>query len=252
METLIVDRFIEFGNAAGGELLSGLLLIVCYFLILFLWRFYSIHGLYLYNIFAVVVANIQVLKTTQFFLTSEPIALGTLLFATTFLVSDIITEHHGLVPARRGIVLSFLAQVLMTIFMAFTLAYPYNANDAEATTVQLALYTLFAPSLRLLIASLSAYCISQWIDIKIFKALKDYTHKKFLWLRINVSTLIAGFMDNIIFSVLAWVLLSSNPVSFSVLIFTYILGTYMARVVVSITSTPIIYLTYKFYPGKKA
>lgn len=253
METLIVDRIIEFGNAVGGEILSGLMLIICYLLILLLWKYYSVHGLYLYNIIAVIVANIQVLKATPFFLNPEPVALGTLLFATTFLVSDIITEHHGFILARRSIILSFLAQVLMAIFMVLTLAYPYNEGDTDsdgAMTVQFALYTLFAPSLRLLIASLSSYCISQWVDIKIFKALKDYTHKRLLWLRINVSTLVAGLIDNIVFSLLAWVILNPNPVTFSTLVFTYVLGTYLARVVVSITSTPIIYLTYKFYPGK--
>jgi uncharacterized PurR-regulated membrane protein YhhQ (DUF165 family) len=66
-----------------------------------------------------------------------------------------------------------------------------------------------------------------------------------------VSTLIAGLVDNIIFSVLAWVVLNPYPVSLNILVFTYILGTYGARVVVSITSTPVIYLTYKFHPNQK-
>jgi hypothetical protein len=253
METLVIDQFIEFGQAMGGELLSSILLLLCYALILSLWRFYGVIGLYLYNIVAVIAANIQVLKTTPFFLSSEPVALGTLLFATTFLVSDIITEHNGLKTARRGIVLCFLAQILITLLMLITLAYPYQMSNADdhAQQVQTAMYILFAPSLRLLIASLSSYCLSQWIDIKIFKAFKDYTGKKLLWLRINVATLTAGLIDNIIFSLLAWVILNPHPVAFKTLVITYILGTYGARAIVSITSTPIVYLTYKFHPSNK-
>lgn len=256
MEKVLIDNFIEVGFALGGECLSALLLVFCYISILMLWKYFSIYGLYLYNIVAVISANIQVFKTTPFFFSPEPVALGTLLFATTFLVSDILTEHMGLKAAQRGIKLSFLAQISMSLFMVITLAYPsQGASNSEfshqhAAAVQLSLYTLFAPSIRILAASLSSYFLSQWIGIIIFKQLKSFTHSKMLWLRINVSTLISGFIDNIIFSLLAWVIFNPNPVTLSTLIFTYILGTYVARVIVSITSTPVIYLTHKFYPGK--
>ena len=256
MERIFVDKFIELGFVLGGECLSALLLVFCYISILMLWRYFSIYGLYLYNIVAVIAANIQVFKTTPFVFSPEPVALGTLLFATTFLVSDILTEHKGLKVAQRGIKLSFLAQVFMSLLMIVTLAYPpQGVSDSEfshhhATTVQLSLYTLFAPSIRVLAASLTSYFLSQWIGILIFKQLKNITHSKMLWLRINVSTLISGFIDNVLFSLLAWVVFNPHPVTMNTLIFTYILGTYVARVVVSITSTPIIYLTHKFYPKK--
>lgn len=258
MEKIFIDKFIEIGASVGGECLSAGLLAICYISILMLWRYFSTSGLYLYNIVAVIAANIQVFKTTPFFFSPEPVALGTLLFATTFLVSDILTEHKGLKVAQTGITLSFLAQIIMSVLMIITLAYPMEgASDSEFSqhhvkAVQLSMYTLFAPSLRILLASLVSYLISQWVGIVIFKKLKTFTHNKLLWLRINASTLISGFIDNVLFSLLAWVVLSSHPVSLSTLIFTYILGTYVARVVVSVTSTPVIYLTHKFYPKKDA
>ena len=81
--------------------------------------------------------------------------------------------------------------------------------------------------------------------------MKNISNGKLLWLRSVVSTMISGLMDNFIFSLLAWVILSPQPVSFQTLIIAYVFATYVARVVVSITSTPIIYLTYKFAPNKK-
>jgi queuosine precursor transporter len=228
-------------------------------MILMLWRFFGKDGIYLYNILAVIVANIQVLKVAPSILTGEPLALGTLVFATTFLTSDIITEHYGTNVAKRGIKLSFFAQIIVTVLMLFTLAYPspggvtgFDNNRSLIDLVQASLYTLFTPSLRILTASLTAYYISQWVDIKIFKALKDYTGEKLLWLRYIGSTLISGLIDNIIFSLLAWVILSPDPVSFKTLFFTYILGTYLARIIVSLTSTPIIYMTYRFLPYRNS
>ncbi|MDF3047908.1 MAG: hypothetical protein K0R73_1026 [Candidatus Midichloriaceae bacterium] len=219
-----------------------------------LWKLWQELGLYLYNILAIIIANIQVLKVSPFIISSEPIALGTVLFATTFTVSDILTEHFGPKSAQMALKLSFTAQILMTIFMMVTLIYPSISGDirGEASDgsivnpVQYALFILFMPSVRLLAASLIAYFVSQMLDIYLFKLIKDLTHKKFLWLRFNVANMVSGLVDNIIFSVLAWVLFNPNPVTFHTLIFTYILGTYGARLLVSITSTPVIYLTHRF------
>lgn len=247
MESGIVDCIIHLGHRIGPELISLALLNLCYASILLLWRFFSFHGLYLYNIVAVIVANIQVLKTTPFISNSEPMALGTIVFASTFLVSDIITEHSGAKVAQTGIKLTFFAQILITLFMIITLAYPSSENLSQVI-IQKSLYSIFAPSFRILTASLLAYYFSQLLDVAIFNFMKKQMHGKMLWLRINVSTLISGFVDNVLFSTLAWVILSPTPVSFEALIFTYIFGTYVARVVVSITSTPIIYLSHKIHP----
>src|ERR1700679_1491336 len=107
MEGFVINQLIAGGQALGGEWLSVVLLLVLYSTILGLWRFFGIQGLYLYNILAVVIANIQVLKVSPFFLSPHPVALGTMLFSTTFLVSDILTEHHGTRIAKKGIILSF-------------------------------------------------------------------------------------------------------------------------------------------------
>ena len=207
----------------------------------------------MYNVLGVVIANIQVLKVTPFMFVPEPVALGTLLFSTTFLASDILTEHYGKDVAKVGIKLSFVAQIFMTIIMIITLMYPsvggvtgHDSDKLLRDDVQTAMHTLFAPSVRILIASLVAFYISQMFDITVFNYIKKLTKDKMMWLRLNVSSLLSGLLDNVLFSALAWVILSPKPVTFEVLVYTYILGTYAARVLVSLTSTPVIYLSHKF------
>lgn len=255
MDAFLIEPLISAGYSLGSGYLSVILMFVCYASILLLWRYFGMNGLYAYNVLAIVTANIQVLKTTPFWLTPEPVALGTLLFATTFVVSDIITEHHGTKAARIGVALTLATQFLMTIWMVITLCYPSSSGHltglhSNGTTlsdpIQGAMYILFAPSLRILISSMSAFYLSQWVDISLFKWIKEKTHERFLWLRSNVSTLISGLVDNTVFSLLAWVILSPNPVMFRTLIVTYILGTYGARAVVSLTSTPLMYMSYKW------
>lgn len=258
MENGFAHYIISLGHSMGSVSISILFLLFLYFSILLLWRLYGKEGLYLYNIIAVIAANIQVLKIVPFFVSSEPVALGTILFSTTFLVSDILTEHHGKQAARLAISTSFIAQIFMTALMIITMMYPSDGGitgiDSNGTILdhaQAALYILFTPSIRILVASLVSYYIAQQIDVNIFKYMKDYTKKSKLWLRLNVSNLVAGFADNILFSVLAWVVLSPTPVTMHALIYTYILGTYISRIIVSVTSTPIIYLSYTFKPKEQ-
>jgi uncharacterized integral membrane protein (TIGR00697 family) len=253
VDNIVLTFFSNISMFMNSTMLSVFLLVFCFSCMLLLWWAWQESGLYLYNILAIIIANIQVLKTTPFPFTGEPVALGTLLFATTFIVSDILTEHKGVKTAQLGIKLSLTAQILMTIFMVITLIYPTTAGnfkglddfDNITNPVQYGMYIIFAPSVRLLIASLSSYYLSQILDIYLFKLLKEWTHKKFLWLRFNISIMVSGLFDNIMFSTLAWVLLNPEPVTFHTLVFTYIISTYIARVIVSLVSTPVMYLSYQ-------
>jgi hypothetical protein len=206
-------------------------------------RLLGLHGLYVYNVLAVLAGNIQVLKTISVPYYGAPVAMGTFLFGTTFLVSDIITEHYGQQKAKKGITLMFSAQVLLLIFMIPSLYYP-AAGDEFSHKAHEAMETLFIPCVRILIASIIAFATSLWIDIKLFVWIKERTQDKWLYLRSNISSFVSSFLDNVIFSVLAWVILSPYSVTLETLLFTYILGTYGARALISIMCTPIIYLSY--------
>jgi len=245
MDISFIAPLIDLMQTLSAESISLLVFLGCVVAILFLFRTFGVTGLYMYNVVVVIAANIQVLKMTTFWFSPEPVALGTVTFATTYLVSDILTEHYGKAVARKGVWLSFAAHILMTSLMILTLGYSGAAGDKAHE----AMATLFVPSPRILLAGLSAYVVSQFCDIYIFEWVGQMTQRRWLWLRTNVATLLSGLVDNIIFSVLAWVILNPKPISFYSLIFTYILGTYLARGLVTFLSTPVMYLSYLCLPG---
>lgn len=227
-----------------AEAVSAALFLTSVTLILFFLRFFGCAGLYVYNSLAVVIANIQVLKLSPFTSLAEPVALGTVVFATIFLTSDIITEHYGKKAAQRGIGICFLAQGMSTLIFLLTLGHEPIPNDPAHHAME----QLFIPSPRLLVASLVAFALSQLFEISLFNKMSELTNKKFLWLRTNVAMILSALLDNLVFSTLAWVILSPIPVTAHTLIFTYILGTYLARVLISFCSTPVMYLSYKMMP----
>jgi len=245
MDTSLIIPLVESMQALSAESLALLTFMCCIISILFMFRLFGVAGLYLYNAVIVIGANVQVLKTAPFLFSPEPVALGTITFATTFLASDILTEHYGKSVAQKGVWLSFSAHILMTLLMIITLGYPVMEGD----TIQGPMMALFAPSPRILLAGLLAYTISQFLDIYIFDWIGRVTQKRWLWLRTNIATLFSAVVDNALFSIFAWVILSPTPISLYKLIFTYIIGTYLARALVSFMSTPVMYLSYLCLPS---
>lgn len=221
------------------EFLTLALLIGCGLIILAMMRFFGAAGLMVYSALAVVVANLQVQTATTYSFLPDPVALGTIVFSSTFIVSSILTEYYGKAQAKQALWLSFTGMVLMTLFMVVTLGFKPAPGFEEAHQ---AMGVLFFPAPALIAASLIAYTVGQWNDIWIFATLSRFTGGRFLWLRSFLSPCVGVFLDNLVFSVLAWSVFAPHPLSWNVIFFTYVLGTYVLRIGVSLVSIPFIYL----------
>ena len=68
-------------NTFNTSLLWLVMLIFCFSSILLFLKMFGFVGLYVYSTIAVIVGNIQVLKTVDFFYSPEPVALGANVFA---------------------------------------------------------------------------------------------------------------------------------------------------------------------------
>lgn len=238
-------------NTLPPEITSAAMLLACGSLILLFNRLYGLSGLYVYLAVASFCGNMQVLKATQFSFFPEPIALGTVVFSSTYLCTNIITEHYGSYCARRGVWLSFIAMLMVTLLMTLTLGWPAITEGPQEVITRFqnihnAMQVLFTPAPAIMFASLSAYIISQYNDIGVYRLLKYLTSDRWLWLRSTGAMALSALVDNTIFSVLAWVVFAPNPLDWHTLIFTYILGTFLLRLAIAALNTPFIYLSYAF------
>lgn len=231
--------FISWLQHLPPEALTVLLLLSCGLIILVMMRLYGAVGLMVYSSVAVIVANLQVQTATKYSFFHEPVALGTIVFSSVFIVSGILTEYYGKDKARQAVWLSFIAMIVTTFFMLVTVGFkPANGFSSAHK----AMCVLFLPAPALIAASLIAYAAGQLNDIWIFASLSRLTRGKYLWFRSFVATLIGAFLDNLIFSVLAWMVFSAHPLSWKTVFFTYVLGTYFFRVLAAIAGIPFIYL----------
>lgn len=227
-------------------------ILFCYSSILLALRFYGKIGIYVYVSIAIILANIQVLKVVDFPFFPEPMALGTILFISIFLCTDILNEYFDKKSATRCIYLGISAYLFSTVIMFLTISLnPIDTNIHEewawSYDMHQAIQTIFLPQFPIIVASITAFFISQKIDIFIFSTLKNRDNSK-LWFRNNVSTIFSQFVDNLIFSLLAFNLLSSNPVPVFDLILSYGLGIYLLRIAISIFDTLFVYMAKSFLP----
>ena len=232
-------------NLLNTELVWLLLLIFCFSSILIFLKLFGYVGIYIYSALAVIAGNIQVLKTVDFFYSPEPVALGTILFASTFLCTDILSEYYGREKARINILIGFSAFLFMTLLMIITIGFKPSSED----WIQGSLSNVFTPMTRFFIASMIAYLISQYFDVWFYNYIKNITYKKFLWLRNNLSTILSSLVDNTVFSLFAWILLNPEPLNVYNVIMIYILGTYLLRIIIALLDTPLIYIA-KFFIKK--
>ena len=258
----IPQNIINLISNQNTEVVWFVMLILCFLAILVFLRLFGYVGLYVYSAIAIIAANIQVLKQANFnffssinekiipFYEPSPIALGTILFASTFLCTDILSEYYGKEKARKNVLIGFCSFLLMTILMLVTIGIQ-PAEDEWVSMVQESLAILFTPMTSIFVASMIAYLISQYFDIWFFGYLKTVSSSKLLWLRNNVSTAVSSLIDNTIFSLFAWIILNPNPFPLSDVIMTFILGVYLLRVFIAILDTPFIYLAKHFIPKEK-
>ena len=194
-----------------------------------------------YIVIGGVVANIQVLKIASLGSGSYELVQGTIIFCSLFWAFDMIVEFYGKSRAFKTLKISFFSFFWMIAWMFLTIK---TTPSVKSFHVQTALETLFLPTPRLLTASISAYFVSQCVDIILFERLRIWTNGRFLWLRGVMSTVFANFVDHFIFSWLAWRVLPAIPVESDVFWRCYVFSSFSLRLLLTLGSPAVLYLGY--------
>ena len=207
--------------------------------VVLLYKFFGKNGLYVFTVFGTILANIQVCKCVDFFGFST--TAGNMLYAATFLVTDILSEKYGKKAAGKAVKYGICVTILWIIGTQLTLLFTPNANDYVSDSLNV----VFGLVPRIAFASLAGYVCSQSIDVFLYhfiwKKTGDNTSK--LWVRNNLSTLTSQAVDTVIFTTLAFAGVYPTKVFVSIL-----LTTYFFKAIVALVDTPFIYLARKVKP----
>ncbi len=163
------------------------------------------------------------------------LSVGILPYPITFLITDLISEIYGKRAANRvvtaGIFASFFSMGILLVSDIVPAMESSPIDDATFTKV-------FSLSPLAVLASMIAYLLAQFVDIRIYHFWKKLTKGKMLWLRNNFSTFASQFLDT--FSVI--LLLSIFGILPWDLFYGLVLSGFIFKVLVAALDTPLLYL----------
>lgn len=171
------------------------------------------------------------------------LSVGILPYPITFLITDLISEIYGKIAANRVVT----AGIFASFFSMGILLIADYVPAMESSPVDNATFTqVFSLSPLAVLASMIAYLLAQFVDIRIYHFWKKLTNGKMLWLRNNFSTFASQFLDT--FSVVC--LLSVFGILPWDLFFGLVLSGFIFKVIVALLDTPLLYLLVWMFKKK--
>jgi hypothetical protein len=216
-----------------NELWWLVLLLVNFAAILLSYRLWGKMGLFVWVPITVITANIQVTKTIELF--GITATLGNIVYAASFLVTDILNENYGMRSARRAVGIGFFSLILFIILMNLALLFEPAPDDFAHQS----LATIFGFLPRIAGASLLAYGASQLHDVWAYHQWRRRLPAvKHIWIRNNLSTMVSQLIDSVVFTIVAFYGVFSRGVLIEIFITTYLL-----KWLVAAADTPFVYLS---------
>lgn len=220
-----------------NELLLAVSVVIIFGSVLLWYRLFGDAGLMAFTVFATITANIEVLILVDAY--GMEMTLGNILFASTFLITDILSEVSGKKVAERAVRLGILTSALFIVISQSWLLY----QPAPSDWVSPAMRQVFSNTPRMMFASLAVYAIAQVFDVWLYHKWWALTERlsgdrrRFLWLRNNGSTLVSQLLNAVLFTLFAFYGTYDGKTLVSV-----ILSSYVIFIVTSLLDTPVVYL----------
>lgn len=172
-----------------------------------------------------------------------PASVGLLALPLTFVINDIVCEVAGKERARNFVRVGIVVLIILLAYVGIARALPpagFYQNNAAYRIV-------FGNSLRVIVASLSAFAISEFMDVLVFNAVRRKWGTRRFWLRNNVSNIIGQLIDTTVFIIIAFYHVS--PAYDARKMVAIIVPYWLLKIFFSVVETPFAYAGVKWLRG---
>ena len=163
-----------------------------------------------------------------------PFGAGILIFPISYLIDDVMTEVYGYARARRAIWVGFSALAFMAL-MEWTVVH---LPVAPGWTGQEAYERVFGSGWRIIVASMTAFFVGDFVESAVMAKLKIWSQGKRLWLRFWGSTIVGEGIDSLIFYPLAFLGMADWPAD---IMLQVMLSQFILKVSWEMLLTPVTY-----------
>ncbi len=183
---------------------------------------------------------------------------GVLNWPIVFIMTDLINEYFG----RKGVkTLSYIAVVMITygfvtVYSSIQLVpadfwISKQLSNGSILNMNDAYNSILGQGMWIILGSITAFMVSQIIDVSIFHWIKEKTGEKSLWLRATGSTVVSQLIDSFVVIFIAFYI--GGNWTFKQIIAVGLVG-YIYKFIIAIAMTPILYIVHRLidsYLGKE-
>lgn len=166
------------------------------------------------------------------------LSIGVLPWPIVFIATDLINEYFGKKGTRRITLMTtgLIAYVFLLLLAAMSIPAIAGSPIDDASFAR-----VFGQGLWIIAGSLTAFMLSQLIDVVVFWKFRDLTGGRYLWLRATGSTFVSQLIDTfVVWGIAFWL-----PGKITTQVFlSGALTSYGYKTVVAIAITPVIYLAH--------
>ncbi len=185
---------------------------------------------------------------------------GVVIWPVVFITTDIINEYFGQSGVKR---LSTLAAVMISyVFVAIYFVTTLPASefwiqinskmpDGTPFDIDYAFSKIFLQGLGIIIGSIVAFLISQFLDVYVFHYLRRFTGSRKIWLRATGSTLVSQLIDSFVVLMIAFNIFGQWSIEQVVAVGII---NYIYKFIVAVVLTPLLYVAHGIidsYLGKE-
>ena len=163
------------------------------------------------------------------------VSVGILPYPITFLITDIISEIYGKKRANQVVIVGLFSTVFVMGVVALADIVPATEWSPVSDETFSMVFGLTGVAVA---ASMFAFLIAQFVDIRIYHFWKRLTKGKHLWLRNNFSTVSSQFIDT---AAVLLLLCGFGAIGWDKF-YILLLNGFLFKVIVAVFDTPFLYL----------
>ncbi|HPC82882.1 MAG TPA: queuosine precursor transporter [Thermoanaerobaculaceae bacterium] len=162
-------------------------------------------------------------------------SVGVIPWPAVFLATDLVNEYYGR-PAVRWLTLLTVGLILYAFLIVFAAMLVPAASVSPVGDEPFR--TVFGQSLWILAGSVTAFAVSQFVDVVVFWLVRHRTGGRMLWLRATGSTAVSQLIDTfVILGIAFWL-----PGKLATPDFLRLAGTnYVYKLAIAVGITPLLY-----------
>ncbi len=164
-------------------------------------------------------------------------SVGILPWPIVFITTDLINEYFGEKGVKKLSLITASLIAYCFVLLYFALKIPAVKGENLVSDAQF--NGVFGQSMWIIVGSITAFMVSQLIDVTVFHFFKNKTGNKMIWLRSTGSTVISQLFDSfIVLGIAFWM---TGKMTTEVYIASAFTG-YFVKLIIAICLTPLIYL----------